>query len=85
MNIITWKTYLRNSYYKYKFAIGTWRRAAKMETFIFGFSYNSCQKVVRVLPSFSDKMYISLSISKNTIKIQQFHFFNKICEIRKKR
>ena len=32
----------------------TWRRAAKIETFILGFPYNSFQNVVRVLPSFSD-------------------------------
>ena len=31
-----------------------WRRAAKIETFILGFSYNSLQNIVRVLRSFSD-------------------------------
>ena len=31
----------------------TCRRAAKIETFILGFSYSSFQNVVRVLPSFS--------------------------------
>ena len=34
----------------------------------------------------SDQMYIFfLLILKNTIKIQKFHFLNKICKIRKKR
>ena len=32
----------------------SWRRAAKIETFILDFSYNSFQNVVRVLPSISD-------------------------------
>ena len=32
----------------------TWRRVAKTKTFFHGFSYNSFQNVVRVLPSFSD-------------------------------
>ena len=32
----------------------TWRRPAKIETFILDFSYNSFQNIVRVLPSFSD-------------------------------
>ena len=32
----------------------------------------------------SDKTYISFLISKNTIKILKFHYFHKICDIRKK-
>ena len=32
----------------------TSRRAAENETFILGFSYNSFQNVIQVLPSFSD-------------------------------
>ena len=32
----------------------TWRRAAQIKTFILGFSYNSFQNVVRVLPTFFD-------------------------------
>ena len=33
----------------------------------------------------SDKTYIFRFNSKNTIKIQKFHFLDKICEIQKKR
>ena len=32
----------------------------------------------------SNKTYIFFSIPKNTIKIQKFHFLDKICEIQKK-
>ena len=32
----------------------------------------------------SDKTYIFRFISKNIIKIQKFHFLDKICEIQKK-
>ena len=49
----------------------TWRRAAKIETLILGFSYNSFQNVVRVLPTFSDwlrRLDPSLSNSVVTYK-----------------
>ena len=35
----------------------TWRSAAKIETFILGFSYNSFQNVVGVLPLFSNWLH----------------------------
>ena len=52
MNIISWKAYLRNSYYEYELARNQATRSKNQN--IFGFSYNSFQNVVRMLPTFSD-------------------------------
>ena len=45
----------------------TWRRAAKIETFILVFSYNSFQNVVQVFPLFSD-----------WLRRLDTHFFNSV-------
>ena len=46
----------------------------------------SFQKDLQILSDIvSEKTYIFVSIPKNTIKIQKFHFLDKIYEIHKKR
>ena len=46
----------------------------------------SFQKDLQILSNtVSEKTYIFVSIPKNTIKIQEFHFLDKIYEIHKKR
>ena len=45
----------------------------------------SFQKDLQILShTVSEKTYIFVSIPKNTIRIQEFHFLDKICEIQKK-
>ena len=51
VNIITWKAYLRNSCYKYELASNLATRSINQNIHL-GFSYNSIQNVVRVLPTF---------------------------------
>ena len=50
----------------------SWRRAAKIETFILCFSYNSYQNVVRVFPSFSDWLRkLDPSLSNSVVAYKQ--------------
>ena len=82
MNIITWKAYLRNSYYVlYINLLETWWRAAKIETFILGFSYNSFQNVVRVLPLFSNWLRrLDPSVSNSVVTCKRDFFRNMASE-----
>ena len=52
MNIITWKTYLRNPYYECELARNLATRS-KNQSIHSRFLYNSFQNVVQVLPMFS--------------------------------
>ena len=57
--------------------LGTWWRAAKIETFILGFSYNLFQNVIRVLPSFADWLRrLDLSLSNWVAAYNQDFFRN---------
>ena len=59
----------------------TWRRAAKIETFILGFLYNSVQNAVRVLPSFSDWVRrLDLSLFNSVIAYKRDFFQNMVSE-----
>ena len=59
----------------------TWRRAAKIETFILGFSYNSFQNVVLVPPSFSDWLHrFNPSLSNSVVAYKRDFFWNMACE-----
>ena len=59
----------------------TWRRAAKIETFILCFSYNLFQNVVRVLPSFSDYLRrLDPSLSNSVVAYKQNLFRNRVSE-----
>ena len=57
------------------------RRAAKIKTFILGFSYNSFQNVVRVLPTFSDWLRgLDLSLSNSVVAYKLDFFWNMTSE-----
>ena len=59
----------------------TLRRAAKIKTFILGFSYNSFQNVVRVLPTFSDwPRRLGPSLSNWVVAYKRDFFLNMASE-----
>ena len=81
MNTITLKAYLKNSYYEYELARSLQGRAAKIKTFILGFSYNSFQNVVRVLPTFTDWLRrLDPSLSNSVVAYKRDLFRNMVSE-----
>ena len=56
----------------------TLRRTAKIKTFILGFSYNSFQNVVRVLPIFSDWLRRFDPSVPNSVVANKRHFFRSM-------
>ena len=61
-----------------------WRRAAKIDTFILGFSYNSFQNVVRILPSFSNWLRrLDPNLSNTVVAYKQDFFRNMAIENRR--
>ena len=80
MNITTWKAYLRNIMNMN--LPETWRRGAKIKTFILGFSCNSFQNVVRVLPTFSNWLCrLHPSLSNSVVAYKRDFFRNMTSEI----
>ena len=59
----------------------TWKRAAKIKTFILGFSYNSFENVVQVLPTFFDWLRrLDLSLSNSVAAYKRYFFQNMASE-----
>ena len=62
----------------------TWQRAAKIETLILRFSYNSFQNVFRVLPPLFDWLRrLDLSLSNSVIAYKRDFFLNMASENRR--
>ena len=55
-----------------------WRRIAKIETLMLGFSYNSFQNVVQVLPSFFDWLRRLDSSLSNSVVAYRRDFFEEM-------
>ena len=59
----------------------SWRHAAKIKTFILGFSYNLFQNVVRVFPSFLDWVRrLDPSLSNSAVAYKRDFFRNLASE-----
>ena len=69
------------SFSKSSLTVSTWRRATKIETFILGFSYNSFQNIVRVLPSFFDWLRrLHTNLSNSVVAYKRDFFRNMASE-----
>ena len=59
----------------------TWRRAGKIKMFILGFSYNSSQNAVQVLPMFSDWLRrLNPSLPNSVVAYKRYFSLNMASE-----